>query len=142
MYNSKSSKLLYDIGEVELLDSIRLKFNYMKIPISAKFYSMSGSTYFTSGINLGFLLNSEAYLLQDPDTKVDLTDKLNSFDIAVLFGFGVNFNLGRNIIFLELRYEQSIMNLSESTDVDQNNYYPDRFRFGGLQLLTGFNFNI
>jgi hypothetical protein len=142
LYNSKSSRLLFDVGEVEMQDSMRLNFGYLKIPISAKFYSKSGSTYFLSGLDLGFLLNSEAYTLENPEEKVDLTDKLNSFDVAVLFGFGVNFNLGNNLIFLELRYEQSILNLSDSSDVDKNNYYPDRFRFGGLQLLTGFNFSI
>lgn len=142
MYNIKSSKMLFDIGENDPRDSLRLKFEYVRVPVIAKINAFNNVTYFLSGLDVGFLLKSVIYDIEKLNGEKDISDFVNEFDLAAFFGFGVNFNIKSNSLYLELRYSQSLLNMSDESVNKFNSYLPVRFRFSGLQLLTGFNLNL
>jgi len=142
VYNIKGTKILYDIGENDYRDSLRLKFDYIRVPVIAKINAFNGVTYFLSGLDLGFLLKSVSYDIEKINGETDISDFVNEFDIAAFFGFGVNFNIKPGALYLELRYSQSLLNMSDESVKEVNSYTPARFRLSGLQLLTGFNFNL
>jgi hypothetical protein len=142
MYNVKGTKILYDIGENEPRDSLRLKFDYIRVPVLAKINAFNGVTYFLSGLDIGFLLNSVLYDIEKINGETDISEFVNEFDVAALFGFGVKFNVKSNSLYFELRYSQSLLNMSDNSINKFDSYLPTRFRLSGLQLLTGFNFNL
>jgi hypothetical protein len=141
MYNIKNSKLLYDIGETELYDSLQFKFEYIRVPLLAKINAFNGVTYFLSGVDFGYLLKSTAND-KEKITEKDISSYVNKFDLAALFGVGVNFKVKSNDLYLELRYSQSLLNMSNNSQNKFDSYLPTRFRLMGFQLLTGFNFNL
>ncbi len=142
MYSLKNTRLLFDTGEKELVDSMVSKFEYLRVPISAKIHAFNGVTYFLSGLDFGYLLSSKLYDKEKINGERDIMNILNRFDIAALFGFGVNFKIFSNFLYLELRYQQSLLNMSNTGGTANTAYLPTRFRLGGFQLLTGFNFSL
>lgn len=65
---------------------------------------------------------------------MDVKDALTDFDLAVIFGVGRMFPVGRPRITAEIRYSQSLFNLAgDATGQD----LPVRFRASGFQLLAG-----
>lgn len=142
MYNIRNTKLKYDIGEKELKDSLRLGFDYIRVPLVVKLNALNGVTYFVSGIDFGFLLSSRANDIEKKNPERDISSYLNEFDFAALFGIGVNIKISSNNLFAELRYTQSLTNMSNNDVNKFGSYLPTRFRFTGFQLQTGFNFSL
>ncbi len=140
--STRFTRGLYDTGEKELVDSMRTKFEYLRFPLLAKINAFNGVTYFLSGLDLGYLLSSSLYDKEKINGERDILGYLNRFDLAAIFGVGVNFRIASNFLYLELRYEQSLLNLSNTDTVSSTGYLPTRFRLGGFQLLTGFNFSL
>ena len=142
MYSIRYTKGLFDIGEPDPLDSMRTKFEYIRVPLSAKINAFNGVTYFVGGLDFGYLLNASLYDIEKVNGERDIKNILNEIDLAALFGVGVNFKIASNFLYFELRYEQSLLNMS-NTDANANSgYFPSRFRLGGFQLFTGFNFSL
>lgn len=142
MYNKKITKLLYDVGEYELRDSMRLGFDYIRVPLLAKINALNGVTYFISGFEFGFLLSSKLNDKDKINPEKDISSYVKEFDFAALFGVGVNIKISSNRLFAELRYIQSLSNMSDNDINKFGSYLPTRFRFAGLQLHTGFNFSL
>ena len=142
VYSMRFTKALFDTGEKELVDSMRLKFEYIRFPLTVKINALNGVTYFLGGIDPGYLLSSSLYDKEKINGEKDIINSLNRFDVSILFGFGVNFRLASNFLYLELRYEQSLLNMSKNEENGATNNLPARFRLGGFQLLTGFNFSL
>ncbi len=142
MYNRKNSKLLFDVGEKEPLDSMRMGFDYIRVPLVAKINAFNGVTYFLSGLDFGFMLSSKLNDIEKVNPERDISSYVNKFDLAALFGVGVNFKLNSNLLFVELRYLQSLTNMSNNDINKFGSYLPTRFRLAGLQLHTGFNFSL
>lgn len=142
MYSIKYTKGLFDTGEPDPIDSMTSKFEYIRVPLSAKINAFNGVTYFLGGLDFGYLLSASLYDNEKVNGERDVKNALNEIDLAALFGVGVNFKIASNFLYFELRYEQSLLNLS-NTDANANaEYFPTRFRLGGFQLLTGFNFSL
>lgn len=142
-YNLKTVKMLFDIGEDEPLDSIRLKFTYLRFPVMLKIMAFNGVTYFLSGIDPGYLSKSIQQDAEGINEEKDISQYINEFDLAATFGFGVNFNFVKpHDVYLELKYSQSVLNLSDNSVTKFGSDLPQRFRLSGLQLNAGFNFNL
>ncbi|MCK7517467.1 MAG: hypothetical protein MZV64_06965 [Ignavibacteriales bacterium] len=77
----------------------------------------------------------------DGSTK-DVNDLIKNYDISATFGFGVNIPIGSPIISLELRYMQSLLNLSDISTSESGTTFPFRFRTSGFQFLTSIIFPI
>lgn len=142
MYSIRNTKLLFDTGEKDPVDSMVTKFEYIRVPVSAKILAFNDVTYFLSGLDFGYLLSAKLNDKEKINPERDVMSIMNRFDIAALFGIGVNFKIASNFLYLELRYQQSLLNMSNTGGTPNTAYLPTRFRLGGLQLLTGFNFSL
>lgn len=142
VYSLKSVKILYDIDEEELFDSLRLKFDYFRFPLLVKFTTLNEYTYFLSGFDAGYLSKAVLYDKDTPDDESDIAEYVNKFDLSAMFGVGINFKIKTHNLYAELRYSQSILNMSNNDVEKFNSSLPTRFRLSGLQFLLGYNFNI
>lgn len=141
-YLQKGSTIAYDVGEYELKDSLTATLDYASLPIMVKITSLNKRIYFSSGLDFGYLTNSTVENIMDGSTK-DVSNLFKTFDLSATFGFGVNFPIGSPIISLELRYMQSLLNLSNITsDESSGSVFPFRFRTSGFQFLTSIIFPI
>ncbi len=117
----------------EPVDSLSLRLDYFSIPILLKVITDGGRWYVTSGVDLG-LLTSATLSTVSGSQEMDVKDALTDVDLAVIFGVGRMFPVGRPRITAEIRYSQSLFNLAgDSTAQD----LPVRFRASGFQLLAG-----
>jgi len=139
-YLQKGSTVSYDVGEYELKDSLTASLDYFSLPILVKINSLNKRVFFSSGLDFGYLINSSVDNIVDGSTKdEDLSNLVKTFDLSVSFGFGVNIPVGSPIISLELRYMQSLLNISEDK---LKTTFPKRFRTSGFQFLTSIIFPI
>ncbi len=121
-------------GVEEPVDSLDLKLAYVSMPVLLKVITNGGKWFVTSGLDFGFLSSATIGTISG-SVESDVKDSLTEFDLAVMFGVGRMFPVGRPKITAELRYSQSLLNLSNQT-VGTNDL-PVRFRASGLQLVAG-----
>lgn len=140
-YLQKGSTIAYDVGEYELRDSLTATFDYISLPVMVKINSLNKRIYFSTGLDFGYLMNSSVENITDGSTK-DVKNLIKSYDISATFSFGVNIPVGSPIISLELRYMQSILNLSDISSTESGTTFPYRFRTSGFQFLTSILFPI
>jgi len=117
----------------EPVDSLRFRMDYFSIPILLKVITDGGRWYVTSGVDLG-LLTSATLSTVSGSQETDVKDALTDFDMAVIFGVGRMFPVGRPRITAEIRYSQSVFNLADDS---VGGDLPVRFRASGFQLLAG-----
>jgi len=134
-YLQKGSTVSYDVGEYELKDSLNASLDYFSLPIILKINSLNKRIFFSTGLDFGYLMNSSVENLIDGSTK-EVNNLVKTFDLSVSFGFGVNIPVGTPIISLELRYMQSLLNLSDISSSESGTTFPYRFRTSGFQFLT------
>lgn len=117
----------------EPVDSLSLRLDYFSLPILLKVITDGGRWYVTSGVDLG-LLTSATLSTVSGSQEIDVKDALSDFDLAVIFGVGRMFPIGRPRITAEIRYSQSLFNLADDS---AGGDLPVRFRASGFQLLAG-----
>lgn len=137
----KGTSVAYDIGEYDLRDSLTATLDYVSLPIMVKINSLNKKIYFSTGLDFGYLMNSTVENIVDGSTK-DVSNLFKTIDISATFGFGVNIPIGSPIISLELRYMQSLLNLSDISSTESESTFPYRFRTSGFQFLTSILFPI
>lgn len=137
----KGTSVAYDVGEYELKDSLTATLDYVSLPIMVKINSLNKRIYFSTGLDFGYLMNSTVENIVDGSTK-DISNLFKTFDLSATFGLGVNIPVGTPIISLELRYMQSLLNLSDISSTESAEVFPYRFRTSGFQFLTSILFPI
>ena len=140
-YLQKGTSVAYDVGEYELRDSLTATLDYISLPIMLKINSLNKRIFFSSGLDFGYLMNSTVENIVDGSTQ-DVSNLFKTFDISATLGFGVNIPIGAPIISLELRYMQSLLNLSDISSDESGTTFPYRFRTSGFQFLTSILFPI
>lgn len=140
-YLQKGTTISYDVGEYELRDSLTATLSYLSLPVMLKINSLGKRIYFSSGLDFGYLMNSSVKNIMDGSTK-DINNLVKKFDLSVSFGFGVNIPIGTPTISFELRYMQSLLNLSHISSTESGTVFPHRFRTSGFQFLTSILFPI
>jgi hypothetical protein len=132
-FSQEGTKVFYSIPwEKEPVDSLRIRLNYIAIPILVKVSSLNQRFYALAGVETGFLLNGFA---EGGDEKVSLTDEISKFNLSIVFGAGLRFQLKFGRIFLELRYAQSIIDL---TDEPYDQSYVPRIKTAGIRFNVGY----
>jgi len=132
-FTQEGTKVSYSIPwEKEPVDSLRIRLNYFAIPILIKVSSLNQRFYALAGVETGFLLDGYA---EGGDEKVSLTDEISSFNLSIVFGAGLRFPLKYGKIFLELRYAQSIIDL---TDEPNDRSYVPRIKTAGIRFNVGY----
>lgn len=135
-FYSNKTNILYDIKKSDPIDSLELTFEYLSLPVILKIPALTSITYFNSGFSASYLLNSKVTNADGTDSDIELNDLVNKFDLAILFGVGLNFPVYKQFeLEFEARYTQSILNLSNGS-TSFSGTLPDRYRASGFMLLA------
>ncbi|MBK9228679.1 MAG: PorT family protein [Ignavibacteria bacterium] len=139
-YSSYGTMIGYDIGEEELKDSLELDVSYYRLPVLAKFEALNDYTYFISGLDFGYLNDAKYTDVNQTIEEKDISDSFQEFDLAAVFGAGVKIPVSYFIASAEVRYSQSLLNLSSNVPEVQFNSLPSRFRFSGFQIIANLSY--
>lgn len=112
-YSQEGTRVMYDVSDSdELVDSLQIKLNYFSLPILLKVTSTNKRFYAIAGIETSYLLDS--YIkYKEGEEKEDLTSDVAELNIALAFGAGLRIPLKFGRIFIELRYSQGLVNLTD-----------------------------
>lgn len=134
-YSQEGTKLAFtDRGSNEPVDSVKIRLNYFSIPLILKVSSANKRFYALSGFEAGMLLNS-AMIMGDEENE--LQSNIAQWNLAMHFGAGIHFSLGYPNLFVELRYAQGLVNL---TDEPLSNDVIPRVKTTGFKILCGIEF--
>ena len=121
-------------GMEEPVDSGSVTLSYFSVPVLIRVMAGNQRTFVTGGLDLAFLTGAT---LKEGSAEEDIKDRLKGSDIAMNFGFGGVVRRGSPAVTVELRYSQSLTNLSNREVEVGGDKLPVRFRSSGFQLLAG-----
>lgn len=107
-------------GKAEDNDDVKLKLNYINIPVLAQ-YMINDGFRLQTGPQLGFLVGAES---KAGDVEVDQKDNYSTIDFSWTFGAGYLFPSGFGV---DARYNHGISNISDVNAVEVRNRV---FQFG------------
>ena len=133
-YSQEGTRIFYTVkGVDEPVDSVKIRLNYFSLPLVLKITSTNERFYALSGIETAMLLNASTIIGEDSEDLPDVAQ----WNIAVHFGAGIRIPLGYPSIFVELRYSQGLLNL---TDEPLNTNIIPRVKTTGFKILAGVEF--
>ncbi len=131
-YSQEGTKLSYTLPKVEEpVDSITIRLNYFSLPLLLKVTSTNKRFYAIAGVETGLLLDS---YVSSHDTKEDIKTDVAEWNVAMHFGAGIKIPVGFPRLFVELRYSQGLVNL---TDEPIEKSYVPRVKTAGFKILFG-----
>lgn len=131
-YNQEGTKISYTvIGVEEPIDSISIRLNYFSMPVLLKVTSTNERFYALAGLEPGLLLNSSA---TSHEIKEDINADVAKWNLAMHFGVGISIPVGFPTLFVELRYSQGLVNLTDEP-LDKN--IIPRVKTSGIKILAG-----
>jgi len=131
-YSQEGTKILYSVPrKTELVDSLRFRINYFSLPLLFRVTSTNEKFYAIAGIEPAYLLNKS---LKSQNTTLALNETFANFNVAVHFGAGIRIPLGYPRLFIEMRYTQGLVNLTD--EPFKNNILP-RVKTSGFKVLAG-----
>jgi len=132
-YSQEGTKLSYTLpGYEEPIDSASVRLNYFSLPLLLKVQSTNQRFYALAGIETGFLMDS---FVKSHDEKEDLNVDIAQVNVAIQFGAGYRIPIKQSLLFIELRYTQGLVNLTD--DLGDNTYIP-RVKTTGLKIFVGY----
>ena len=133
-YSQEGTRVFYTVrGETEPVDSVKIRLNYFSLPLLLKITSTNERFYALSGIETGLLLDGSTIIGEEKENLPDVSQ----WNIAVHFGAGIRIPVGYPTIFVELRYSQGLLNL---TDEPLNTNIIPRVKTSGFKILAGVEF--
>lgn len=126
-------------GEPEARDSLDLQLDYVSVPVLVKIFAAHRRTFVTGGVDVGFLTDATIF---DGAGHEDVSHVMKTLDLAAVFGLGVAVIKRQPEITMELRYEQSFLNVANPESNPEGESLPPRFRSTGFQLLVGVMFAV
>ena len=114
-------------------DSIAIPTTYLSIPVLVRIVADNGLAYVTTGMELAILKKAE--WRPEGEAVQDITDELRSVDISASLGVGIMPRISSFRSFVELRYTQSIRNITEPDPANASSY--PRMRYSAFQLWVG-----
>ncbi len=131
-YGTAGAKLaLKDNTGEKYIDSIDITLNYLILPVMINIISNNQRFYFNSGIEIGLLTKASAY---NGAETVDLQLEVNEINVTANFGLTYLIPIGKPFLFLDLRYSQGLINISNSGN---NSSFVPRIKTSGLKFRTG-----
>ena len=132
-YSQEGTRVFYSLNPIdEPVDSLRIRLNYFSLPILVKITSTNQRFYALSGIETAYLLDS---FIKSGDEKENLTSDISSINVAIVFGAGLRIPLKFGRLFVEVRYTQGLINL---TDEPLDKGYIPRVKTSGLKFFVGY----
>lgn len=131
-YSQEGTKVSYNVSGQQLpVDSLKIRLNYFSLPLFIKIASTNKRFYALTGIETGFLLD---HSLSSNDEEIDVDVKLSEINVAMHFGAGYRIPLGYPRLYIELRYAQGLINI---TDEPVTESYIPRVKTAGFKVLVG-----
>ena len=133
-YSQEGTTVAYSVkGEADPVDSVKLRLNYFSLPLLLKISSHNERFYALSGIETSMLISNKATTVSTEEEFSDLAQ----WNVAAHFGAGINIPLGFPSMFVELRYSQGLINI---TDEPLSDDIIPRVKTTGFKLLCGIRF--
>jgi hypothetical protein len=134
-YSQEGTKIFYNVGKnEEPVDSFRIRLNYFSLPLMLKVMTPNERFYALGGVETGLLSN---YHVRSHDEEVDMDIDIETVNIVVHFGAGIKIPLGLPKLFIELRYTQGLLNLTDEPVLES---YVPRVKTSGFKVLAGIEF--
>lgn len=131
-YTQEGTRVFYSVKEQEeSVDSIHIRLNYFSLPLFLKVTSNNERFYALGGIETGYLLDS---YVSSHDVQQETDVKVSEWNVAVHFGAGYRIPIGLPRLYIELRYTQGLIDL---TDEPVNESYIPRVKTSGFKLMAG-----
>ena len=131
-YTQEGTKITYRVsGKEKPVDSINVRLNYFSLPVLLKVTSTNERFYAICGFEAGYLLDS---YISSHDIQNDIKANVAEWNLAMHFGAGIKIPIGLPRLFIELRYTQGLLNL---TDEPIEESYIPRVKTNGFKLLAG-----
>jgi hypothetical protein len=127
--------------------TLDIKLAYIEIPVLFKILLGSGSTqpYLMAGPTIGMNLSADLELSGGgASLEVDFSDLIESIDYGLIFGGGVSFKAGENLIFVEAKYSLGLADITKSGEVNIQGMtltIPEtEVKTNGIQIMAGMMF--
>jgi len=134
-YSQEGTNISYTVkGSSEALDSIKIRLNYFSLPLLIKVSTANKRFYAIGGFEPGILLNS--YSMSN-DIKKDVDVDVRSWNLTMQFGAGIWIPIGFPRLYVELRYSQGLLNLTN--EPVESSIIP-RVKTTGFKILAGIEF--
>jgi hypothetical protein len=131
-YSREGTKISYTIRDkYEPVDSVRIRLNYVSVPVILKVSFINDRFYAIGGFETAYLLNNT---VSSHDEEQDVDLNVSQWNLAIQFGIGLHIPVGFPRLYVELRYSQGVLNL---TDEPLTKSYVPRVKTAGFTLLTG-----
>lgn len=131
-YSQEGTKISYTLPDSPTpVDSISIGLNYFSLPILLKITTVNERYYALAGFEPALLLNS-SQTIDDKEQEIDAN--VTEFNLAMQFGVGLRIPIGFPRLFIELRYSQGLVNLTD--DPIAQNSIP-RVKTSGMKIIVG-----
>jgi hypothetical protein len=118
----------------EYKDTLDFSLSYFTLPILFKIHPINSKRfYFIGGPQLGFLLDSTT--TNENGEEKDQSAIMNDFNFSLNFGFAYKIPIKSTYLFIEARYEQGLINV---TDFGNSDELLSRVKTQGINLSLGF----
>ena len=131
-YVRRGADISFDVGEDEPRDSLEVRLDYIDCLVMVKVMAGDGGTYVSSGLGVGFLTN--ATLADIRGEEADVKDFFENLDLSVALGVGFMIPARSSLVTVELRYQQSLLSISDPDPLTLGSELVPRMRSTGLQL--------
>jgi len=131
-YSQEGTKISYKVkGQEKPVDSVMIRLNYFSIPLFIKITTPNQRWYAIGGFEPGYLYDSFTKIGGE---KGEIDANVTQWNLAMHFGAGIKFPIGFPRLFIEVRYSQGLVNL---TDEPMEKSYIPRVKTTGFKLITG-----
>ncbi len=133
-YSQKGTVVSFTDPDFGSIDGT-FKLDYLEIPVLAKLGLGAGpiNPHLLAGPYLGFNLNAEVEGEESGFSfSEDISDDVNSTDFGLMFGAGLDFNLGVTALSAQARYSLGLTDIFEDDD--------EGLKHGVFSVVVGINF--
>lgn len=145
---SLQPELLYTMKGYNNKDNKPINFNYLEIPITAKFSFLTGNVHpvVFVGPAVSILLSADfdgktEIQYGQGGTTVKVNDLVNSTDIGALIGAGADFALGKGKLTVDLRYEMGLTSVASDKWKNAQGSTSD-IKNSVISLMVGYGFGL
>lgn len=131
-FSQEGTKIFYTVNDhVEPVDSLNLRLNYFSLPLLFRITSNNEKFYAIAGIETAYLMSKN---MKSQNTTEEIKASISDFNFAMHFGAGIRIPIGYPRLFIEVRYTQGLVNLTD--DPLKNNIIP-RAKTSGFNAVAG-----
>lgn len=132
-FSQEGTKITHKLEDVyEPIDSIKIKLNYLSLPVLLKVTSSNEKFYALAGLETAKLLSSSQQAKEKASKPLET--KIEPWNFSIQFGAGIRIPLGISTLIFEARYSQGLNNITEESIVDD---LLPRVKSSSIKFLTG-----